>query len=203
MALLSRETFSRRSFRPGRRVAGWIAPGLALALLASGPVAAAPAPSREFQVKAVFLFNFTQFVLWPSTAFEHEGSPLRIGVLGENPFGTALQEAVAGETVRSRPVVVARFARVSDVRDCHVLYIAASEAANADPILAELRGKPILTVSDLPRFAQRGGMVRFFLEGAKVRLEINASVAHDHGLKLNSQLLNLARIVPGTTGSTR
>lgn len=203
MALLSRETFSRRSFRPGGRVARWIAPGLALALLASGPVAAAPAPSREFQVKAVFLFNFTQFVLWPQTAFAHERGPLCIGVLGEDPFGAALEEAVAGETVRNRPVVVARFARVADVRDCHVLYIAASEAANADHILAQLHGKPILTVSDLPRFAQRGGIVRFYLEGAKVRLEINASAAQRHGLKLNSQLLNLARIVPETTGSTR
>ncbi len=198
MALLRRLAVSLRSFWQRSQLCGRIAVGLAVALLVPGPLAAAPTPSREFQVKAVFLFNFTQFVLWPQTAFEHARTPLCIAVLGEDPFGSALDEAVAGEMVRNRPVVIARFARVSDVRDCHVLYIAGSEAANTDHILAQLSGKPILTVSDLPRFAERGGVVRFFLEGAKVRLEINASVAQRDGLKLNSQLLNLARLVPAS-----
>src|SRR4051812_12970096 len=69
-----------------RRIA-WLA---ALVLLgAVNPIAAAEtAPSAAYQLKAVFLFNFAQFVEWPAGAFRAANSPLIIGVLGENPFGT-------------------------------------------------------------------------------------------------------------------
>lgn len=171
-----------------------------LATMASVP--AAPPPSKEFQIKAVFLFNFTQFVLWPPEAFAAPDSPLRIGVLGTDPFGSALDEAVFGERVRDRPVVVERYARVADIRDCHVLYIASSEAPDVDRILSQLGHRPILTVSDIPNFARRAGAVNFYVEGSKVRLEINTDVTRRNGLKLNAQLLNLARLVPaGVAGS--
>src|SRR5882762_8203434 len=92
------------------------------------------APSRENQIKAVFLFNFAQFVEWPAQAFPEARTPLVIGVLGDDPFGAFLDETVRGEKVNNRPLVVQRYRRVEDIEICHILFISASETAKMDRV---------------------------------------------------------------------
>ena len=159
---------------------------------------------KEYQVKALFIFNFIQFVEWPAAAFPDAASPIRIGVLGDDPFAGGLEAAVRGETVRQRPLVIARAARVEELQNCHVLFVSRSERPRIPGILSALEGKPILTVGDQPDFARRGGMINFYLEGHKVRFEINRAAAQRGGLKLSSQLLGLARLVgPALAGGDR
>src|SRR2546430_1625474 len=83
---------------------------LACALILGGgamrAAAADGAPSAEYQLKAVFLFNFAQFVEWPAQASTEPDAPLVIGVLGQNPFGSYLDELVRGEKVGPHPLVV-------------------------------------------------------------------------------------------------
>jgi hypothetical protein len=167
----------------------------AAGLLRGGPALAAPTAQ---QVEAVFLFYFTQFVDWPPAAFTGEHSPIVIGVLGDDPFHGALDQAVAGERVNGRPIVVRRLRRLADAPDCHILYISASEARQLPRILGALKGRTVLTVSDLDRFGQSGGMIRFVLIDQHVRLRINAQAARAAGLKLSSKLLSAA--VPAAPG---
>ena len=150
---------------------------------------------KEYQIKALFLFNFVQFVEWPASVFPSPDAPIRIGVFGDDPFAGALEAAVQGEKVRQRPIVIERAARLQDLLGCHVVFVCRSERAQVGPIISALNGRPILTVGDLPEFARRGGMINFYLEGQKVRFEINRAAAHASGLKLSSQLLSLARLV--------
>lgn len=164
-------------------------------LLRAGPVLAAP---TAHQVEAVFLFYFTQFVEWPPEAFVGRHAPIVIGVLGEDPFGRALDEAVAGERVNGRAVVVRRLRRIADALGCQILYIGASEAPQLPRILGALKGHGILTVSSLDHFARRGGMIRFVLIDRHVRLRINAQAARSAGLTLSSKLLRAA--APAATG---
>src|SRR5688572_24503994 len=128
---------------------------------------------KEYQVKAVFLFNFVQFVEWPATAFPSANAPIRIGVLGDNPFNGALEAAVQGEKVRNRSIVIERSSRLETLRDCHVVFVSRSERAEIGTILTVLGSRPVLTVGDVPDFARRGGIINFYLEGQKVRFEIN------------------------------
>src|SRR5258708_35454074 len=60
--------------------------------------------SREYQLKAVFIFNFTQFVEWPASSFPTDQAPIVIGILGKNPFGGYLGEIVSGEKVDGHTV---------------------------------------------------------------------------------------------------
>lgn len=161
-----------------------------------------PTP-REYQIKAVFLFNFLQFVKWPPEAFPEPDTPLRIGVLGEDPFGSALDEVVRDETVRDRPLVVQRSRRLEDLQDCHLLFISRSESRRIEEILSQLRGRPVLTVSEIDGFARQGGVIAFYPEGKKVRFEINADAGRHAELKLSSQLLSLGRVIgQQTAGGT-
>jgi hypothetical protein len=153
------------------------------------------APVREYQIKAVFLFNFLQFIEWPPTAFADDRTPLRIGVLGDDPFGPALEQAIRDESIQNRRLVVARSHRVEDLKDCHLVFISQSESRRIDAILAQLNERPVLTVSEIQGFAQHGGIIAFYHDGKKVRFEINPATAQRLGLKMSSELLRLGRVV--------
>jgi hypothetical protein len=167
----------------------------ACGLCALGPVLAAATPA---QVEAVFLFNFTQFVDWPPQAFADPSAPIVICVLGSDPFGAALDEVVRGEAVKGHPLVVHRAQRIEELADCQILFISRSERAHLVPILATLKGRNVLTVSDLNEFANQGGMICFVLADNKVRLRVNLEATKTAGLTVSSKLLRFAQIVgPG------
>ena len=167
------------------------------ACLLSGELglSAQAASPKEYQLKAVFLFNFAQFVEWPPQAFPDAQAPLVIGVLGMDPFGAYLDETVRGETVNDRPLVVQRYGRVEDINTCHVLFISRSEADRLEQILTGLRGRHILTVSDTEGAAVRGVMIRMITAENKIRLRINLEEAQASNLKISSKLLRPAEIV--------
>jgi hypothetical protein len=167
----------------------------ALLALAAASVVRAQAPPTEYEVKAVFLFNFSQFVDWPATAFADDSSPLVIGVLGSDPFGPTLDEIVRGETVNGRPLVVRRYQSLDQVDDCHILFIDRSQEPRFETILAALKDRNVLTVGDFDGFAERGGMIRFVTVGNKIRLRINLAAAQDAKLMISSKLLRPAQIV--------
>jgi hypothetical protein len=169
---------------------------IAVLLLARGVASPAQTPtSREYQLKAVFLFNFAQFVEWPRAAFPEAKTPLVIGVLGEDPFGAFLDDTVRGEKVNNRPLAVHRFRRVDEIKTCHVLFISRSERERLGQILPSLKGRNILTVGDAEDFAGRGGMIRFVTEKNKIRLKINVDAAKTADLTISSKLLRPAEIV--------
>jgi hypothetical protein len=158
------------------------------------PARALP-PTPEYEVKAAFLYNFMQFVEWPETAFAAAEAPVCIGVLGDDPFGSALEEIVRGETVGDRPLVVHRSREVTDLIECQVVFISKSEEGRMPALLDALEPRPVLTVGEVAGFARSGGIINFYLEESRVRFEINAKVAQRQGLRMSSQLLNLGRIV--------
>jgi hypothetical protein len=187
----------------GARLVDGLARGLSLMLLAVlvlvSPVemnAAPQAPEiREYQIKAVFLYNFAEFVDWPPGSFPSGQAPLVIGILGEDPFGTYLDEAVKGESINGRQIVIQRFGNLEDASACQILFISKSQYEQLDPILYRLSGRSILTVSDIADFAHRGGMIGFVVENSKVRLRINVRAVKEAHLTISSKLLRPAQIV--------
>lgn len=162
-----------------------VAAALLGACLASAPVRAQEVP-LEYQVKAVYLFNFVKFVRWPT---REAGKPLTICVAERNPFGDSLQEALRGELVEEREVK-ARVIRQPEA-DCDVLFIPSS--VDPKPYLAAARGSSTLTVGEEPNFLARGGIVNFIHEAGSVRFEIDAAAAARAELRVSSHLLRLAR----------
>jgi hypothetical protein len=148
--------------------------------------------ASESQLKAVFLFNFAQFVDWQPTAAP---TPLLIGILGDDPFGTFLDETVRGERVGVRPIEIRRYRELSEIEACNILFISRSETERVGQILAALQNRPILTVSDGAEFAQRGGMIQFVNDKSRIRLRINLEAAQDANVVISSKLLRVAEIV--------
>ena len=165
------------------------------ALRAAQSTPQAPAATPEYQLKAVFLFNFAQFVSWPAEAFADSAAPLVIGVLGTDPFGAYLDETVRGEVVAGHPLVVRRFGDLAGIGDCHILFVARDDVTDLPAVLRAIEGRSILTVSDLEGFAGSGGMIHFVNDRNRIRLRIDLQAARGAHLTLSSKLLRPAEIV--------
>ena len=160
-------------------------------LLALTPARAAPS---EYELKAAFIYQIARFIEWPSPPGALARAPLRLCVLGGNPFGLAL-ENIRGKPVNERSMEVSLLDMNADTRQCNLLFIAAPAERHLERIVALSRGSGMLTIGDTEGFAQRGAIVNFFLENGKIRFEINLEASRHAELKISSQLLKLARIV--------
>ncbi|HEV7765907.1 MAG TPA: YfiR family protein [Thermoanaerobaculia bacterium] len=165
----------------------------AIALTVTGTLSAQTVADAEYRIKAVFLFNFVQFVEWPPNAFANENAPLALCVLGTDPFGESLDQVVAGESVQNRRLVVRR-PNITEIDDCHLLFVSKSEQPRLGEVLQHVGSAPVLTVSDIDGFVTRGGTIGFYLDRKRVRFEISPSRAQTRGLKMSSQLLGLGKI---------
>jgi hypothetical protein len=168
---------------------------LAALCLALWPGVSTPAGPSEYEVKAAFLYNFARFVEWPDDTVPAAGAAFQIAVLGEDPFGAALEDALAGKRILEHPLAVRRVKRAEDAVAAHIVFISASEAPRIERVLRVLAGHSVLTVGDTRDFARQGGIIGFKTEERKVRFEVNAQEAARARLKLSSHLLRLARLV--------
>jgi hypothetical protein len=180
----------------GRRRRRLFAAALGFALAGvSAAFASDAAVSKEYQLKAAFLFNFTKFVEWPATRFTDATSPIVIGVLGEDPFGPELKNLVKDRKVNGRDIVVKPVATLAEAGAVHLLFVSPRDEKQLAPALAQLRAASVLTVGESPAFAGGGGIITFSVVEDKVRFEINQTAGEAAGLKLSAQLLKLATVV--------
>jgi len=168
--------------------------GAVIALLTVAWPCRADAPTREYQVKAAFVYNFTQFVEWPDSAFASKDSPFVVATVGADPFNGALEQAMAAKSVADRSVTVEHFASVDSVGPCQLLFVPASQDSSAKALCDKLDGKPVLTIGESDEFLPAGGGVRFFFEDNRIRFEINLDPIAADGLKVSAKLMKLARI---------
>lgn len=150
--------------------------------------------SREYLIKAAILYNFAKFAEWPSAAFRGENAALRVCVIGDDPFGPAL-DSINGKKVRDRTLKATWIASVQDASACHILFVSASENGRLTSILEAVGELPILTVADMGEFATSGGIVALKNDNNQSRLEINVGAAAKAGVTLSSKLLRLADTV--------
>jgi hypothetical protein len=167
---------------------------LTLGMLLILSASAATAPS-EYQVKAVFLFNFSRFVEWPREAFSSDDAPFVLGIYGHDPFGAQLDEVVKGENVGGRPLIVKRVQSATEAAQCQILFIHQSEDKHMAEALAAVGARSTLTVSDVPGAMQRGVMIRLVTDGGRIRMRIDAESARAAHLTISSNLLRSAQIV--------
>ncbi len=162
------------------------------AVASAVPYASADASSSQaYQVKAAFLYNFAKFTEWPADAFSDAQASLCLCVLGTDPFGDALKP-FKKTTVRKRKLVIKYLESLEQLDICHILFISSSEKNQLLRIFATLETLPILTVGDMDRFAQAGGVIRLLIQNNKIRFAINIGAAKRAGLTISSKVLHLA-----------
>jgi len=148
----------------------------------------------EYQIKAAFLYNFAKFVDWPPDDTGQEKTEFKIGIIGDDPFGTDI-DVIDNKHVRGMPLKIFRADSLNALGDCQIIFLSASIEDELKAILAQMQDRSVLTVSDTNGFAHRGVIINLIKVNNKIRFEINAAAAERAGLKISSHLLRLARIV--------
>lgn len=183
-----RQAIGRRpDFRPWVRVLA-----LAWTLIGVPVLRAQNSAPTDYDVKAAYLYNFGRFVDWPTQV---EGEHFTVCVLGQDPFGPRLDSTLAGETIGGKSIIAKRISSSQESDDCRIVFLSPAENGRLKKIVAELDKKAILTVSDMPKFTQFGGMIQFVVEGKRVRFEVNLTATQRAGLTLSSELLKVATAV--------
>jgi hypothetical protein len=147
----------------------------------------------EYEVKAAYLFNFARFVKWPPAKPEERS--FEICILGEDPFGATIEDTIGQKMLRDRPIEIVRLARVEEAEGCYVLFISSSENGRLGWILRTAKEMRVLTVAEMEGFAERGGMIRLWMDGKKARFDVNPAAVRKAGLEISAQLLKIARLV--------
>lgn len=161
------------------------------------PAPSSPAASGPADV----LFDLARFVEWPRARFASADAPLVVGILGEDPFGPALDRELTHHRAHGRPIVVRRFRNLDGYRPCHVLFVGSSKARLMKEILdflGFLGERSVLTVSERADFVRLGGVVRLIQrpDGSGFDFEINRRAADRAHLEISSELLELAKVTP-------
>ena len=164
-------------------------------LLIAASSALGQAMAGEYQVKAAYLYNFGRFVEWPAKLTTANTGSFAICVIGEDPFGPALDTTLASETIGNQKVAARRISSLQESVDCQILFISSSEAKRLNKIIEALGNSAVLTVSDIPQFLQRRGMIQLLMEGNRIRFEVNLAATQRASLTLSSELLKVATAV--------
>jgi len=150
--------------------------------------------ASQYDVEAVYLYNFAKFVRWPPGS---PGSTVQICVAAQRVFVDALTRVVAGERIETRPLTVRVIQRPEDEAACDMLFIDASAKERLGSLLSAASGKPILTVSDIPGFLDGGGMIQLLLMDNRVRFSVDLRPVARSEIALSSEFLKVAVTVRG------
>ena len=150
---------------------------------------------EERLFKAAFIYNFAKFTRWPENTWTNTDSPMLLCTTGKDELVDDLKR-LGGKIVQGRPVTIQPLLNTESPENCNLLYIAQSENNRYKSLLKSLNGKPVLTISELPQFARKGGMIKLYREEGRTHFTINLDAAKKSGLEFSSRLLSLA-IVEG------
>jgi hypothetical protein len=171
-------------------------PGLALIVVLGTmiPSGAQGQTADEYQVKAAYMYNFAKFVDWPAEAFDSPTHPIVFCVLGQTPMSRTLGEALAGKAVDQRSLEFRQLTDSKQAGKCQVLFIGTPDKKELRQALEEVKSHNVLTVGEVEGFTNEGGVIRFVLDGGRVRLEFNLEAADDAKLRISSKLLSLGTV---------
>jgi hypothetical protein len=163
------------------------------------PVATtANAQMDEYSIKAGYLYNFSKYVAWPEQSFTAPSAPFIICIVGEDPFGNRLDQAISGKTAgdgRALEVRRLKSAEPGSLRECHMAFFGKSEKERAGAIIDALKGSSVFTVADFSPFAENGGIADLRIDGTKVRVDLNMNAANRANLKVSGKLQQVANLV--------
>lgn len=165
-----------------------------LVLVGSTGLLRAESPDREYQLKAAFLVNFARFIIWPDRAFPTKHSEFTFCLFGDNPFGSAL-DGIEKKKIGGRECRVEYMGSIDQIGQCHLLYVSGSERPNLDRLIPAFSRHAVVTVSDIPGFADKKGAIELVQKQDRLTFIINNSILKQQGISADSSLLDLAASV--------
>ena len=161
---------------------------------------AGDADTRAALLRAMVVLKIAPYLVIETPATTRK--EYRIGVVGSDTVGAAIQKDLPGKKVGDLPVVVVAIdptvaSKGASAHTCDLLWLAKSvDAATQKQILAAHAEHPTTLVSEQAGFVASGGSVQLFVQENSIRFEVNADALKQKGIRASSQLLKLSRKGP-------
>jgi hypothetical protein len=188
-----------------RRRRGFLAIGGAFLFLAAWGLSQTPLgaqddeempATREYRIKAAYLYQLGRYVDWPAKAFSSRKAPFVIGVLEQDPLVGDLEQIARVKKIQDRPIQIRRFASAAAIRPCHILHLSASLSPETQAEVVRKTAQPgILLIGDATDLLTWGGTMQFVVEDNRIRVVISRKAAERAGLTISAKLLQVARVV--------
>ncbi len=162
-----------------------------LAFMAAPALASDDIVSREYKIKAAYLYNLIKFVNWPPSA-ELSTTTTRICVYGNNPFDGHLNK-LSSRKAKGRNIQITYLETGQDQSGCHILFTPNSQKAAT--VHSESASDHLLTVGENNEFLDEGGLISLVVANNNVQLQINLTKAKMLGFEISGNLLEIAKIV--------
>jgi len=159
------------------------------------PYSYAVVSAPEHEVKAAFLYNLGKFITWPSDIFDQQKDEFFICIFGQDPFEDYIDMIAEAKKVQKRKIIINRFNQINQNKQCNIIFITKSEQSKLEHVLNWAKGKPILTVSDINSFIEKGGMIKFYKRHGRVNIAVAINRLERHHLKASARLLSIVKIV--------
>lgn len=153
----------------------------------------------ERNVKAAFIYKFTNYIEWPQNSFSQPDTPLTIAVMGDDQLAAELNQLVSGRIVNGRPIAVRKIQDIEPSIAINILFVGHNESARLNEVVGALQARPILIVTESEGSLTQGSIINFLVIDGHVRFEIAQNSAEKRGLKLSSRLLAVAQNVQTET----
>ncbi len=173
---------------------------LLLSVMTTAPVSAAErVRAGVSDLTSVYIFNFIRFTDWPANNAEkgpeqNKPGPL-INVLYDQKIHDTLQSIVSKPAAQPLGLRLQSCQQTSCIQNSSVLYIGESDRGHFGQLLELVEGKPVLTISDIPGFAEQGGMIEIKYHNEKLTFVVNLKAVEGAGLYISAQLLQLGKVV--------
>lgn len=165
-----------------------------IGLLSWNPVARADDALYEQKIKAGIIYNFLKYTNWPPEALQKSNNALNVCLFGGDPFDGYLYP-LDGKTAQQHTIAIIQVKDVEETGTCGLVFVHRNTERHLPELLRFLKGKPVLTVSDLAQFTLQGGMVELVREDQRVSLYVNEDAAAAAGIQIAGNILKLAKRV--------
>jgi len=166
---------------------------IAAAAFAVEPNSSADHSPGEYDVKAAYLYYFAKFVEWPGQFFSTKDSPIVIGIVGDDPFGSVLEKTISGKTAQTRGIVIHRPKTIEDLRLCHIVFISSSDPGRAAQLVDNLESGHVLTVCEEDYTSRSKCIISFVMKAGRVQFDVDVRKADKAGVKISSKLIMVSR----------
>jgi hypothetical protein len=149
----------------------------------------------EQLLKVVFFERFTRFIEWPASKIQDSSKPFIIGTIGSGDLISLLNQVYKNKTIKNKAVQIKQVTDLSDIDECHIIFLSELEKDKLLEILSYIRNKPILSISDADGYGEYGVIINFYDDKQKVSYEINQSAFSGTGLSLSYLLLQNGKVI--------
>jgi len=143
---------------------------------------------QDEKFKALFMYNFTKNIDWPSGM---KSGNFVIGVLGESPIAKEMKIIGAKKKIGNQPLVVVNYKSYAEIGDCHILFVSTGKSKDLGAVIAKISGKNVLVITEKEGSVQAGAGINYVKDGNKIKFEINQKNIEKYGLKVASSLIQL------------